>query len=209
MASVIDLIAHYELTEEDCKREVSDADIVKIASSVHGKWKSQLPPLLGMETIIVTDIVSAQGYIAEEDRRLAFFKEWKQRKGFDATYKTLISALLEISCRQDAESVCKILKETTSAAPPDQASTNATSIPSSSDSSEARSLTASILSPKNAQEEASTPTDATPSLAASDDHPKAASIAPIVTTSNNNVPSSQYLLSSDHYTGSLYSMVDY
>ena len=122
MASLINiqvLMVYYEFTEEDCRREVSNADIVKIARSLHGKWKTQLPPLLDMDPIVVTDIVGAPGYIPEEDRRLAFFKEWKQQKGFDTTYKTLISALLQINCRQDAESVCKILKETTSAAPPD------------------------------------------------------------------------------------------
>ena len=106
------LMGYYGLTEEDCKTEVSDSGIVKIASSIHGKWKSQLPPHLGIDPIVVTNIVGAPGYMSEEDRRLDFFKEWKQRKGFEATYKALISALLEIECRQDAESVCKILKET-------------------------------------------------------------------------------------------------
>ena len=118
------LMAHYELVEEDCGSEVSDTDIVKIASSIHGKWKSQLPTLLGIDPIVVTNIVEAcaPGYTSEEDKRLAFFKEWKQQKGFQATYKALISALYEINCRQDAEIVCKILKESTSSAPPAQAS---------------------------------------------------------------------------------------
>ena len=104
-------LAHHELTEEDCEREVSDSDIVKIASSIHGKWKTQLPSHLGMDPIVVADIVRAPGYIPEEDRRLDFFKKWKQQKGFEATYKTLIIALLEIKCTQDAGKVCKILKE--------------------------------------------------------------------------------------------------
>ena len=125
---ISNLMAHYELTEEDCNREVSDTDIAKIASSLHGKWKTQLPPLLGMDPITVTDIVGTPGHIPEEDRRLAFFREWKQQKGFDAIYKTLISALLEIKCRQDAESVCKILKETT---PSSQASASTISISNS------------------------------------------------------------------------------
>ena len=107
------MITHFQLTEEDCKREISDTDIVKIARSLHGKWKTQLPPILGLESTVVTDIVGAPEYITEEDRRIAFFKEWKQQNGFDTTYEILISALLEVECRQDAESVCKILKETT------------------------------------------------------------------------------------------------
>ena len=121
MASLMSkLIAHFELTEEDCEREVSDTDIVKIASSLQGKWESKLPPLLEMET---TDIGSPV-----EDK-IAFFKEWKQQQGFEATYKSLISALLQVKCRQDAESVCKILKETTCSS---QASTSANTISISS-----------------------------------------------------------------------------
>ena len=117
----VKLMARYELTEEDCKGEVSDTDIVKIASSLRGKWESKLPPLLEMET---TDI----GTPVED--KIAFFEEWKQQQGFDATYKSLISALLQVKCRQDAESVCKILKETTLSQA--STSTNTTSIPSSS-----------------------------------------------------------------------------
>ena len=105
-------IAHYKLTEQDCRREVSDTDIAKIASSIRGKWKTQLPPRLGLDPIVVDDILVT--YITEEDRRFAFFKEWKLQYGFDATYKILISSLLEINRRQDAGKVCEILKETIS-----------------------------------------------------------------------------------------------
>ena len=160
MASLIStFVAHYGLTEEYCKREVSDSDIIKITRSLHGKWKSQLPPLLEMDPIVVTDIVGAPGYMSDEDKRLAFFKEWKQRKGFNATYKALISALLEIECRQDAGSVCKILKKTTAAAP-DQASysTNTTSIPSSSVSTPFPQKLASVLSTADSEKQVSMPT---------------------------------------------------
>ena len=160
------LIAHFKLTEEDCEREVSDTDIVKIASSLHGKWKSQLPPLLGMDPIVVTDIVGAPGYISEEDRRLAFFKEWKQQNGFDSTYKTIISALLEIKCRQDAENVCKILKEATLTASTSQvsASINTNGMPNSPVATtpdvtpQKQSLAASGPSPIATQKQVSTPT---------------------------------------------------
>ena len=115
MASQIGkMIGHYELTEEDCRREVSDADIIEIASSLCGKWKTKLPHLLGMESIIVADIVGAPGYTSEEERRLAFFKEWKQQEGYEATYMSLVSALLKIKCKQDAGSVLRILKKSIS-----------------------------------------------------------------------------------------------
>ena len=158
MASLlISLMANYELTEEECKREVSDADIAKIASSIDGKWKTSLPPLLGMDPIVVTDIIGAPSYICEEDRRFAFFREWKQQKGFKATYISLISALLEIKCTQDAGCVCKILKENTS-----------TSTAFLSQSS------ASTNVPVATAQEASTHINTTSSLSTSDDPPTAA-----------------------------------
>ena len=44
-----------------------------------------------------------------QQQREEFFNVWIKKKGNDATYKALISALLHISCRADAEFVCKIL----------------------------------------------------------------------------------------------------
>ena len=46
----------------------------------------------------------------EDEKRATFFAKWKEAKGSDATYKALISALLEIGCAEDAECVCKLLK---------------------------------------------------------------------------------------------------
>ena len=134
--SISTLMDNYELTEEDCMRKVSDTDIGKIARSLHGKWKSQLPPLLGMDAIVVTNILEVPGHnMSEEDRRVAFFNEWKQQKGSDACYKILISSLLEVKRREDAESVCMILKETSSTIPLSQGS----SIPVSTTSGMLRS----------------------------------------------------------------------
>ena len=39
------------------------------------------------------------------------FKKWKKMKGMRATYKSLIHALLEVKCTEDAEGVCKLLKD--------------------------------------------------------------------------------------------------
>ena len=161
--AISSLVAHYELSEDDCRREVSDADIAKIASSLHGKWKSQLPSLLGLDPIVVDDILGAPGNIPEEDRRLAFFRKWKQQKDFEATYEVLISALLEINCKQDAGTVCKILKETVSAAPSRQAFTS-TNVPGSSgmapqtSTSLAASVTRTVTLPEDSQPKGHHPT---------------------------------------------------
>ena len=44
------------------------------------------------------------------EERLKFFSDWKQEQGTGATYKTLIAALLNIGCKNDAERVCNLLK---------------------------------------------------------------------------------------------------
>ena len=184
-ASVLDLVGYYGLTEEDCKRKVSSTDIVKIASAIHGKWDSKLDALLGLDPIVVTNV--KEDYKCEEDGRLAFFKEWKQRKWFAATYHTLISALLEIECRQDAGRVCEILKETISAAPQDQASTSASAtsslVPTTPGMApQNQTNICKKLSPTATQGQASGPTDTTPASSTSGNPPDTISAGLKITT---------------------------
>ncbi len=61
-----------------------------------------------MEKIVADDI--ACSFTTEEERRFEFFSEWKKRRGSEATYKSLICALLAIKSREDAEGVCKLLQ---------------------------------------------------------------------------------------------------
>ncbi len=55
------------------------------------------------------------GQRSEREKRQSFFKEWKQRKGSNATYKALVSALLKINHRDDAEYLCRLLQGTSTA----------------------------------------------------------------------------------------------
>ena len=108
MASSIEsLIARYQLTEENVNREITDIHIGVISRSYCSKWKS-LPSYLGLGTIVAEDINRTE--VNEEDKRRTFLTTWKEKKGFEATYKTLISALLEIECKSEAQSVCDLLK---------------------------------------------------------------------------------------------------
>ena len=52
----------------------------------------------------------------ESEKREKFLTEWQERKGNEASYKSLICALLELECRQEAEFVCDLLVEDVSAA---------------------------------------------------------------------------------------------
>ena len=109
MASSIEsLIARHQLTEENVNRVITDIHIEVISRCCCSKWKS-LPAHLGLATIIEEDINCKE--VNEEDKRRTFLTTWKEKKGFKATYKTLISALLEIECRSEAEHVCQLLND--------------------------------------------------------------------------------------------------
>ena len=102
--TVRDLMGHYDLSEDSYSQQLSDFHVNKIHCS---KWR-QLPCHLGMDEIVAEDI--DRDCRSEEERRFKFFSRWKEMRGSDATYGSLISALLAIECRKDAESVCKLLQ---------------------------------------------------------------------------------------------------
>ena len=99
------LIRQFQLTDEQCNKKVTDVHLDKISHVSHCQWR-RLPPYLKMKTSVVADI--DQGLGGEDDKRRNFFFKWRDTKGSGATYKTLISALLEIEYRVDAENVCKL-----------------------------------------------------------------------------------------------------
>ena len=103
------LLAHYDLTEDDCSAEISTKCLEKISHSLCGEWRN-LPSGLDMEDIVKQDIDRNPRFSEEKQKRQAFFEEWNKQKGSAATYRKLISALLDIDCRKDAEGVCEILK---------------------------------------------------------------------------------------------------
>ena len=112
MASSVEfLIDRYHLTEEDVDKQITDKHIEVISRSTCRKWRS-LYAHLDLTSIVVLDIDHDHHMQLDEDqKRSLFFTNWKEKKGSEATYKWLISALLTIECREDAESVCELLKQ--------------------------------------------------------------------------------------------------
>ena len=104
------LMEDFQLSEEDCKLQVTDIYLEKISSTSCEKWRS-LPPYLKMEKIVTKDIDREHQGNDESEKRHTFFKKWKKTKGLKATYRSLINALLETKCREDAERVCELLKK--------------------------------------------------------------------------------------------------
>lgn len=99
---------YYQLREEDGNKQISALHLEDISLNSCRKWRL-LPSRLGLKEIVVHDI--NRSFVDEEERRRAFFLKWREIKGSGVTYKALISALLEIKCREDAESVCKLLQQ--------------------------------------------------------------------------------------------------
>jgi len=105
------LLEQYSVTEEECVLQVSERHVSDIALSHCRKWR-YLPSYLELEDIVKSDIDHGAG--SEEEKRHSFLLKWREVKGSSATFKKLINALLEIDCHQDAESVCKLLKNVVS-----------------------------------------------------------------------------------------------
>lgn len=89
--------------------QVSDEDLDQLSSSCCEDYR-RLPPYLGVEAIVLSDIIIERELKSETDRRLAFFRKWKKIKGSGANYQALISALLKINCREDADKICVLVK---------------------------------------------------------------------------------------------------
>ena len=104
------LVEHFEIPDADANRQVSDCHIEEISNTFCEKWRS-LPPYLEMETIVAKDIDRDHPGCDECEKRCSFLKKWKKMRGMKATYKSLIKALLDTKCREEAEGVCRLLKK--------------------------------------------------------------------------------------------------
>ena len=75
-------------------------------------WKL-LSPHLDLGNMTINDITRSLTLATEleTDKRVEFFRQWKKVKGFEATYKKLVAALLKIDQKHEAGIVCKFLKQ--------------------------------------------------------------------------------------------------
>ena len=110
------LCAHFELVDHDLDKEISDLHLDEIAQARCTYWKS-LPSRLGLQ-----DVDIDKDFSKEFDKRREFFQQWKQKKGSEATYRSLVRALLDIKQRHDAEYVCKLSRQAVHENPSDDSS---------------------------------------------------------------------------------------
>ena len=111
MASVTEefssILSHFKLREDDCRKPVTSKLLDEISLKYCADWKF-LSSQLEIEDYVVEDIDHKP--IDEKGKRREFFREWRQRKGLNATYERLILALLNCERRRDAEKVCELLR---------------------------------------------------------------------------------------------------
>ena len=106
MADLDPLLKQYKLKREDVTKKISDIHLDKISHSCCSQWR-RLPPYFDMEKIVKDDINRLPAN--EDEKRSSFFSKLDE-KGCDATYEKLISALLEMGCKNDAEKVCRLIQ---------------------------------------------------------------------------------------------------
>ena len=111
-----------KLTIESCKVKILESDMQKISHDLCGNWRA-LPAHFDMKSIVVSDIEKTTA--DEPERRHKFLLRWEQEKGSEATHAKLISSLLEINCRSDAEEVYKMVQHLNDRPPQDSSTSTA------------------------------------------------------------------------------------
>ncbi len=107
MATVDSLMQKFGVSAAACDSKVTEVHLQEISQNHCSKWRD-LPTPLGLSKMAVNDLEYKPG--GEGGKRKAFLETWQQQMGGDATYRALITALLNVQSRDDAESVCKLLQ---------------------------------------------------------------------------------------------------
>ena len=98
------------LLDDKCSKKISDIHLEQLSATRCRKWR-YLPTHLGLAPIVTYDLEPLEhDRRPESEKRLDFFRGWKETRGSAATYQSLIQALLKIGCREDAEFVYELLQ---------------------------------------------------------------------------------------------------
>ena len=100
------LCEELKLADQGLDKQISEVHFDEIAQTRDINWKF-LPSRLGLQDVTAKDI--DKDYSNELEKRRELFRKWKQIKGSEATYRSLVRALLDIKQRDNAEYVLKLL----------------------------------------------------------------------------------------------------
>jgi pentatricopeptide repeat protein len=101
------LLHRFNLDEGECNKVVKKDHVEEFCKANCTKWRL-LPPPLDVETVSVEEI--ERNNVKEMDRRCSLLNQWKQMKGYAATYRQLLNALLNMKCTEEAANLCKLMK---------------------------------------------------------------------------------------------------
>ena len=101
-----ELMRKYGLTDEELEQEFSEEHIQEITKF---SWKEVGPRLQGIRYDPDVIDINRDGY-DQEDKRQRLLRMWKTRNGSYATYGALIRAMLKARKKDEAESICKLLR---------------------------------------------------------------------------------------------------
>ena len=101
-----DLLRKFGLTERDVGVKCSDDHLVDI--TVFVSWKEVGAHLPGVGREGVKDVGDNGGNLG--DKRSNLVDMWKERRGDDATYDEMITAMLKARKKNEAEKVCWLLR---------------------------------------------------------------------------------------------------
>ena len=101
------LLKESDLDENDLNVEIEKEHYTEISRSLT-KWSELVLKLEAFDDGAAAAIEANKH--CEEDRRLEFLKQLKQKLSFNATYGLLVRKLLEIQRAEDARKLCRHLK---------------------------------------------------------------------------------------------------
>ena len=102
------LCAQIGLAEEHLDKVISDLHLDEITQTACSIWKS-LPPYKELKNFDVAIQDIDKENLNEADKIRELFRRWKQRKGSEATYTSILRALLSTERRKDAEYLCRLV----------------------------------------------------------------------------------------------------
>ena len=100
------LLKECDLDENDLNAKIERDHFSQISGSLT-EWRVLALKLPGFDLGVMADIEAKR---REEDKRLEFLEQLKQRLSFKATYELLVRNLLENKRADDAQNLCRHLK---------------------------------------------------------------------------------------------------
>ena len=103
--TLAELVKEVDISPHLLDQKCSDAHIASISQFLG--WRT-VAPHLGLNKTDISDIESKK---TEPEKRVETLQKWRKKLGFKAKLKLLVETLLNTGNAEDAEKVCRLLKQ--------------------------------------------------------------------------------------------------